>query len=121
MSGVADLDDEADRAPARPKTIKRSPPIKHVEAPARLEALDPVPEPEFVDLTKPEVRFVLVGVARLGKIEKATIIDQRDMRRHVMEENDRIEGYKVSQIDVPGLTVKLECPDHKFVTLVKRK
>ena len=62
-----------------------------------------------------------MGVARLGKIEKATIIDQRDGRRHIMEEKDRVDGYEVLQIDVPGLTVKLESPDHKVVTLLKRR
>lgn len=120
ISGLADIDD-ADRAPVRPKPIKKSVATKHVDTPVRPEVLDPIPAVEAPDLTRPEVRFVLVGVARLGKIEKATIIDQRDGRRHIMEEKDRVDGYEILQIDVPGLTVKLESPDHKVVTLVKRR
>ena len=121
MSGLIDLNDDTDRTPARPKLVKRSTPTKHVAAPARAEVLDPVPEPEAPDLTKAEVRFVLVSVARLGKVEKATIVDQRDGRRHIMEEKDHVDGYEVLEIDVPGLTVKLVSPEHEVVTLVKKK
>ena len=74
---------------------------------------------DYIEISKPENRFVIAGIMALGDRARLEIRDVRENSVHRVTAGDLFAGYRLSSVDIAGKTAVLKRGDRSYTIYSK--